>query len=251
MDSNLIFRELGNNPVDLRWLRHFYDDLYCREFPEADERESLDNMVAYLRAAGTDANGYHILLALESSKVVGGSIADYFAPSHAGVIEFVVVAPGSRGRGWGTALVRQTENLLVVDAERARQKLQYVMAELNDPWLSVATRDVLDPFERARWWDRRGYGRLAFPYVQPPLSSDQASVDHLMLCTRPVARPAETALPADAVLAFVRDYLMYAMRFTDPNVSPDFVRMRDWLSQRSFVSIESLRTYADHHHGRV
>lgn len=243
MESSLVLRELGTSAADLALLRGFYDDLYCREFPEADERESFENMVMYLGGAGSNPNGYHIVLALRADQVIGGSVSDYFAVSHSGVIEFVVIAPAARGRGWGTALLRKTEGLLAADAEHVGAKLQFVMAEINDPWLSVATHDTLDPFERARWWGRRGYGRLAFPYVQPPLSSAQAAVEHLMLCTKLVAHPRETSLPSASVLAFVRDYLMFAMRFNEPDVSADFVHMRSWLNEHALVTIEPLAAY--------
>lgn len=244
MDSGLILRELGTCEADLRLLRGFYEGLYCEEFPEADERESLDNMVVYLTAARSTAHQYHIVLALQADQVVGGSVSDYFAGSNAGVMEFVVIATAARGRGWGTALVRQTESLLAADANRSGEKLLCVMAEINDPWLPVATRDTLDPFERARWWGRRGYGRLAFPYIQPPLSAEQAAVEHLMLCTKLVSHPYDTTLRSASVLAFIRDYLVFAMRFDDPGLSADFVHMQSWLNQHAEVVIEPLATYA-------
>ena len=45
-------------------LTRFYRELYVAEFPEADERESLENMLAYLRS-GDGSNAYLVTLVLD------------------------------------------------------------------------------------------------------------------------------------------------------------------------------------------
>jgi GNAT superfamily N-acetyltransferase len=246
MPSTLRFVELRARSADLDLLREFYDGLYTHEFPDADERESYDNMVGYLREVGSSANGYHIVLALREDSIVGASISDYFAGSNAGVVEFIVVAPHRREQGDGTRLLRETEHLLAADAVRAGRELGCVMAEINDPFKQASTRDSLDPFRRAMWWSRRDYGRLAFPYVQPPLSSEQSAVEQLMLCARSLRPDGQPFMPAVEVAAFVRDYLVYAMRITDPGSSPEYVAMERWLSARDYVAIQNLAAYVGH-----
>jgi GNAT superfamily N-acetyltransferase len=243
MSSGVALYELGAAPGDLEQLRCFYDDLYSAEFPDPDERESLANMVAYLRGAGQSENGYHIVLARDDGKTVGAAISDYFIASNCGVIEFLVAAPGRRGRGLGTALLRDTETRLASDARRRGRELQLVAAEINDPFRPGGIPDNLDPFTRVRWWGGHGYGRLNFPYVQPALSETQGPVVNLLLAAKSLSLPPADAVPAALVDGFVRDYLVYAMRIEEPECTSEYREMAGWLSARSSVALEPLRAY--------
>jgi hypothetical protein len=69
-----------------------------------------------------------------------------------------------------------------------------------------------------------------------------------MLCTKLGSNPSDTTLRSASVLAFVRDYLMFAMRFTDPEISADFVNMQTWLNEHDHVTIEPLATYVATNH---
>ena len=70
------FRELSAAPDDLILLRRFYQDVYVFEFPDADERESLENMERYLelkRQGWYGENSYHVVLVLDTDgTVIGG-----------------------------------------------------------------------------------------------------------------------------------------------------------------------------------
>ena len=239
----LALHEVGATPRDLDLLRCFYDGPYTAEFPDPNERESYANMVTYLRAAGTHENGYHIVLALADNRAIGGSVSDYFADSNAGVVEFILTAPEHRGSGLGTALLRDTEGRLVADAQRRGRDLGFIAAEINDPFRRSATPDNVDPFERAGWWDRRGYGKLDFPYVQPALSPEQVPVRNLMLGVKLFAPSQRRAISAPAVDVFLRDYLIHAMRIADPASSAEYVEMSRWLGSRDDVGVISLRKY--------
>ena len=77
-------------------LRRFYAEIYVSEFPDPNERESLENMLAYIQqreAGGYSPNNYHIMIALDGGDPVGCVVADYFAGPNAGVIEYIAVAP--------------------------------------------------------------------------------------------------------------------------------------------------------------
>jgi hypothetical protein len=77
-------------------LRRFYAEIYVSEFPDPNERESLENMLAYIQqreAGGYSPNNYHIIIALDGGDPVGCVVADYFAGPNAGVIEYIAVAP--------------------------------------------------------------------------------------------------------------------------------------------------------------
>ena len=238
------FKELFSGNDDLKLLRHFYDNIYVAEFPDPNERESYANIVTYLRAAGSRESGYHVVLAIAGGSPAGCTITDYFASSNTGVIEFLVVAPEMRGRGIGSQLLRDAEERLSADAEQRGHTLAFIAAEINDPFESACTPDNVDPFERARWWGRRGYEKLGFPYVQPALSPQQQPARNLMLAAKLFSGKPSNAVPAAAVDGFVRDYLIYAMRIDDPVSSPEYVEMARFLHSRPAVSLIPMLSYA-------
>src|SRR5436190_644906 len=85
------------------------------------------------------------------------------------VSEFLVVGKQTRGSGLGRELLERTETILSNDAGAIGKKLFCVVAEMNDPFKPGALDDCFDPFLRAVIWQKWGYGRLDFPYVQPAL----------------------------------------------------------------------------------
>lgn len=239
----LRFVDLGPAPGDADVLARFYRTLYVAEFPDPDERESLANMIGYLAHDGEYGNAYIVTLVYDGDALLGGSICDYFVRSNCGAIEFLTVAPQARGRGLGAALTEHVERRMA-DAATARGKsLAFVMAEMNDPFKRTSTPDNLDPFERLRFWDRLGYRRAAFPYVQPALSPEQSPVRNLLLAAKPFDPPRARDVETQHVVAFLSDYLIYAMRFDDPRTSPDFVAMSAYLAQRDTIPLAGLAEY--------
>lgn len=248
------YRELSASSEDRRLLERFFEELYLPEFPHPDERESLENMVRYLelKAAGWyGTNNYHILLAFDGDRLVGGSVSDFLAEANAGVIEFIVVAPACRGRGTGTALLQRTEAAIVSDAGRQRARApDHFLAELEDPFKVSPRSAAVDAFARAVIWHRWGYRRLDFPYAQPALSAQQRPASHLMLLLkasdgrhRDMRADAPAAIPADVVRRIVHEYLRWAMRLPDPEQSPEYVTMAHHLDATDSVETLSLLAY--------
>jgi hypothetical protein len=81
--------EIEDRPADLYLFSDFYAEVYVPEFPDANERESLENMRDYLRRKRDGwygANNYHILVATVLGRPVGCAIADYLAESNTGAV---------------------------------------------------------------------------------------------------------------------------------------------------------------------
>jgi hypothetical protein len=228
-------------------LDRFYHSIYVFEFPDSDERESLDNMKEYLRLKADGwygKNNYHILIADGPEGPCAGSISDFLAGPNAGVIEFLVVGKNNRGRGTGKRLLDRTEQQFVEDAAMALgQRLGCVVAEMNDPFKPGATADNLDPFLRAAIWHKWGYSRLDFPYVQPALSEEQSPVGHLMLIAKAFRPEWKKAFPAQIVKSIVHEYIRWAMRIDRPFTSPEYQRMAAFLDQVNAVPLQPLGIY--------
>ena len=244
---NLVFRDISDAPEDLDRLAHFYEQLYVEGFPDPDERESLANMKRYLQLRGQGwygKNNYHIILALDGDRTVGASVSDYLATPNCGVIEFLLVAEALWGAGIGGKLHDATIAAFHADARRAGHSgADGVVIELNDPYRVAAQDDNYDPFERAMIWDRWGYGRLCFPYVQPALSEDQEPVTCLLLGMKPIAPALREQAPPGTVREVLAGYLKWAMRIEQPERNPTFAAMDRFLSKPSAVRIEPLSVY--------
>lgn len=241
------FYEITDSGDDLATLKRFYETLYIAEFPDPDERESLENMVAYLRLKARGwygPNNYHIVLATEGGQLVGGSIADFLASAQTGVIEFLLVAPAGRRSGVGRALLEHTEQLLSDDALRSLGRpLALVVAEMNDPFAATRTPDNMDPSARTLVWHHFGYRGLDFPYTQPALSDEQVPVDNLILICKPFWPAWSTAVPAAVVKTVLHEYLRWAMRIDRPDLCAEYRSMATYLDHCDPVRTIPLDTY--------
>jgi GNAT superfamily N-acetyltransferase len=244
---NLVFKDISDEPDDLDLLSQFYDDLYVAGFPDPNERESLANMKRYLklrREGWYGENCYHIILALDGDRTVAASVSDYLATPNCGVIEFLLVAESLWGSGIGKKVHAATIDALDGDAKRiGRDGVDGIVIELNDPFRVAARDDNYDPFERAMIWDRWGYGRLCFPYVQPALSAEQEPVTRLLLGMKPIAAHLKGEVSPRTICDVLEGYLRWAMRIEKPGLDPSFAAMKQFLSGLAAVRIEPLSVY--------
>lgn len=240
-------RELTSSPADIELLRRFYQDVYVAEFPDPDERESLENMERYLRLKADGwygNNSYHILVYLDRGRPIGGSIIDYLEEANAGVIEFLLVTPSLRKRGLGEALLRWTEEVLRRDAVRSRHAdWDYVVGEMNDPFKTDGETDSIDPYQRAMIWHRWGFKKVSFPYVQPALSQDKAPVRNMLLVCKPATAKDPHVISSAVLRATVYGYAQWAMRVEKPDENPECREMASYLARRQKIDLVPLAAY--------
>jgi len=249
----ITFTELTASDADLDMLQRFYDSVYVPEFPDPDERESLDNMADYLRLKSRGwygDNNYHILVASVGEQIIGGTISDFLAEANAGVLEFLVVAPRFRCDGIGSTLLASTETLLMGDARAALDReIDLIVGEINDPFRPSTIQDNLDPTKRTLIWHTWGYRGLDFPYVQPALSATQRPVSNLLLIAklfRPQWQAVNATIPSDRIKILVHEYLRWAMRIQLPGQCPEFRSMADHLDANPQISAFGLDDYLGH-----
>ena len=260
---------------ELRWtseadrdlLELFYKDCFKPEVRDPNERESFDSIKAFLqRKEGTNCkNNYHVIVALDDDTPIGGVITDYLYEPNAGVIEYLVILPEHRRKGLGRRLLEQAERLLHADAEQRRGRvLDWVIAEISDPYQAPQLTNDFDPFARVRIWHNFGYRLLDFPYVQPALATDKRPVSTLWLTAKvcsnrfntapadpakpgreegtaahsvPWFPPSDAAgprwVPSSDLENLLRDYLQWAMRKDEPDECEVFVKMREFLTRKN------------------
>jgi GNAT superfamily N-acetyltransferase len=246
-DMALSYREITASDDDIAVLRRFYRDIYIYEFPDPNERESLENMEQYLRLKEDgwyQNNNYHILLFLDKETPIAGSIIDYLSDPNTGVIEFLVVQKSRRNGGLGAKLLVWTEDVFAQDAVKAGHvSWDYIIAEMNDPFKSVGLKDSMDTFERAMVWHRWGYRKTLFPYVQPSLSPDKEPVYNLLLMCKPGSRVDPDTMPSGTLMSAVYDYVRWAMRIEDPAANHECREMAAYLRLRDTVPLVPLADY--------
>lgn len=239
--------ELTNSDADLELLRKFYRECYVLEFPDPNERESLENMEKYLQLKHQGwygNNNYHIIIAIQSKQFIGGVVADFLAEANTGVIEFIFVLPQFRQQGIGKILLTDIENRLILDAKSALGvDLDCIVAEMNDPFQTSEVEDNLDPVRRSRLWDKWGYAVLDFPYIQPALSPEQAPVFNLLLLSKIFNRQWQQSVPSDRVKIIVHEYLRWAMRIEEPESRAEYITTIDFLDKHSEVKVLNLGRY--------
>jgi GNAT superfamily N-acetyltransferase len=243
----ILFHELTNSAEDFQILRHFYRECYVLEFPDPNERESLENMEQYLNLKERGwygKNNYHIVIATQAEQYIGGVVADFLAEANTGVIEFIFVLPQFRQQGIGKTLLTDIESRLVADAQIFLGiDLDCIVAEMNDPFQPSEVEDNLNPVRRSRLWDKWGYGVLDFPYIQPALSEEQQPVFNLLLLAKIFNPNWQQTVSSHRVNTIVREYLRWAMRIEEPEGCAEYNWTRDFLDKHSEIKVLNLGRY--------
>jgi GNAT superfamily N-acetyltransferase len=239
--------EVTASPQDIVLLRQFYRDIYVPEFPDPNERESVENMERYLQLKAEGwygRNNYHILLYLDQGIPVAGSISDYLEKPNAGVIEFLVIKSPFRQRRLGAALLQWTEDMLHRDSLHAGYSgWDYVVAEMNDPFKLVELADSMDPFQRSMIWHRWGYKKISFPYIQPALSPDKEPVRNLLLVCKTRASSITSTISSNILRDIVSEYARWAMRIDNPDDNEECREMTRYLEKSRDIGLVSLAEY--------
>ena len=206
------------------YLREFYTEIYVDNFPDPDERESLDNLLTYLKNAETADNyRYHIVLLKDNTNnsIIGGSIFNYFMEPNSGVIEFIAVKNNIQSRGVGTLIYDYIVKTMSADAQKLRQKkLDYIFCEIDSPEHSKTKIKKYLYF-----WRKLNYRRLDFNYVQPSLSALQEPVTGLWFIVSQQINCCKE-IQGKVVIKVLSDYMRYAMQIDNPEENSIFQKMR-------------------------
>jgi len=202
----------------------FYIDIYMENFPDPDERESMNNILEYLKKAEiANKYRYHIILARDVNKnIIGGGIFDYFTETNAGIIEFIAVKNNSQSSGIGTLIYNHILDIMSADAYKIRKKkLEYVFCEIDSPQHS---KDNIRKY--LHFWSKHNFWRLDFSYKQPSLSANQSPVTGLWFTVSPQICKF-SSINGKFISNVLSDYMKYAMQIDNPDENSDFQKMRN------------------------
>jgi hypothetical protein len=139
---------------------------------------------------------------LESGRVLGGLLFEYYRQSRCGLLAYLVVSPESRRKGIGQKLVEQSLALLTEDAQGEGGPLLAVFAEVEDPRVVPRGAGPLDPADRMRFFRSLGARWIDIPYVQPELTEGGERCRSLILLALPLSLP----IKGSTVQSFLGEY---------------------------------------------
>jgi len=247
--------------VEATALSVFYD-LYRKVFTLAEEREPLEGFEAVLAlnadsevqsAYGPFCEQISFLRDPATGQAVGATNQVLYAYSHADVelygyaascqLNYICVDSALRGMGIAAVLLKMLEQKLHNYAARHGYSGAHVFItceqnnphRMNEEQLEEDLRSALiDPQARLDWWRRRGYRKLDFPYVQPPLSADVEPCNYLdyYIRTLPVELNDARFLPSPLLLEHLRRFFFVSVG----KLKIDMEDNREWQAQRDFLA---------------
>jgi GNAT superfamily N-acetyltransferase len=219
-------------------LPEFYG-LYEQIFTLSDEREPLEgfaNVLAYNgdNAIQKDFGPFHepIIVACDprTGEIVAAvSFTLYAYPGRAYSFDascqmhFLMVREDMRGLGIGSHLIEEVEKAIAAFASEhcgLACPRAFITCEQNNPVrmtkdeiLADARAALIHPYARMKWWRRRGFKRLDFRYMQPPLSPDHAPCTYLDYYARSSNGTSETvtSIPSDVLIEHLRRFFFISV----------------------------------------
>jgi len=131
---------------------------------------------------------FHVLVAEEAARVIGGSVFSYVPRSNCGFSEYLVLEPRARGSGMGRQLFDRRKAILDRRAaECGHTSCRGLFIEVDSPertppeMLEADRESSIDAYARLRIFGHLGFRKVDVPYVQPPLGPGKEAVDYLDL----------------------------------------------------------------------
>lgn len=242
----------SNRATYARELEHFRQAIYRPAFPDSNEREPFDVILARLsEGALVDAcPSTYILFALEDGVVLGGAVYDWYPRCEAVELIYLAVDEAHRRKGVGRGLMLEGSALLRDHLVEQGAKMTTLFFETNDPSLEDMV-DSMDPAERVRRFAEWGAKLVHIDYAQPPLTSSGEAVEHLMLAVLPPFAESDTSISADHLSRFLTEFY----RGLDASSSPLLRRMLDEIhtksGRRGRIALESFGEQSRYRFGDV
>ena len=167
-----------------------FHNLLVEAFPDPYGREDLGILRKNLQegswASGDEICRYHLIVARRERQVVGGASFYCFSRGRIalGMGSYLAVKKEFRRSGIGAKLIAMRDQILSRDAVELDCSLKGLIIQVSDSELMSAEEmelDSMNPRERERFWKQRGYRKLAFNFIQPPIRDDEPPIEYLAL----------------------------------------------------------------------
>lgn len=165
-------------------------DVLVEAFPDPYDREDIPILRKNLEEGswtdGEEVCRYHLITAQRHNRVIGGTSFYFFSDGRTalGMGAYLAVRREFRNKGIGTGLIEARNRVLLADAQEFNRHLKGLVIQISEPKLMSASEresDSIDPLERERFWRRRGYRKIDFNFIQPPIRNSEPPVEYLSL----------------------------------------------------------------------
>jgi GNAT superfamily N-acetyltransferase len=215
--------------------------LLLRTFSDPNSVLGLDRMQEFLTQSSDRT--FHVVVAEEAGRVIGGSVFSYVPRSNCGFSEYLLLQPAARGRGMGRQLFDRRREILNAQAvRRGFGACRGLFIEVDSPqrtppeMLEAERESSIDVHERLRIFGHLGFRRVDVAYVQPPLDADKQAVDYLDLLF--AAWESEAGgIPAEWILETVEPIWK---AWTGPSAAEYLEQLRERIGARRRVALESI-----------
>ena len=234
-----------NNIEDLGLLGRFYCELYMIEFPDEDERESLENIIAQGRRMHPIKEcEYHCVIATKGNSIVGGILGDYFAECNSSAIEFVVVNSKERGLHIGTHLINRFIDFCNNDANISNSEnrsIDYCFFECENP--NKVDESIKDNcIKRLHFWHKKSALRIDFDYIQTSLEESKQAIDYLYLNVIIINQDKfnKKTISKEKLMSFIGCYFKYAFDKVDYENNKEYKIMMNTNEKKEVINLLQL-----------
>jgi hypothetical protein len=141
-----------------------------------------------------------------------------------------MVSCGCKGRqkkGVGTFLIRKSIAVLEKDARVTGYKHFYgvfdevnAVSKMSAEEIAIDKRDSMDPVEREKFWEKRGFRVLGFNYIQPPCVAGMQPCEYLHLRMLPLSPKVMGGIPSDLMSIILYNFLKEGIVIPRPEKEP-------------------------------
>jgi len=188
----------------------------------------------------------HIIAGVDfSTYLMSTDLQQKFGFAGTNHIIYIFVKPEYRSLGIATHLLKLAEDYARNFCSGGEVLF---FCEQNAPELMTAEEyfsdnlnALIDQCERLKWWDRLGYKRLNFNYVQPPLNPGMEPCVNLTFNVRAAGL---VAIPSALVKAHLeRFFLIAVFKSREAAGDEDFERQMIWLDDHDQVQLSGSEAY--------
>ncbi len=241
--------ELIQDPNDPIWEEVY--QLYCKRFPIASERDSLEDLRKYINfnldgTFGPDNNPLakdNNLVAFKSEKVVAVRMIEWIRLEQNYSIGFgSYIFTNPNYRGLGTIMQTHAEQLIKEQSQRNKTSLLGFFSEVNDPQkMNDETleldRHAMDPHKRIRFFRKRGFEKLDTHYEQPALSLEEEIVPYLSIFFKPKMQAFTKELLASIFLDVVEKYFNLFLDIQNPKETESYKKIEQATQGKNLIQL--------------
>ena len=233
------------NIEDLGLLGRFYCELYMIEFPDENERESLENIIAQGRRMHPIKEcEYHCVIATQGNQIVGAILGDYFAECNSSAIEFIVVNKKMRNLHIGTHLINRFIDFCNNDAniyDNNNRIIDYCFLECENPD-RVKESIKENCIDRLKFWDKKSARKIDFDYIQTSLEETKEAINYLNLNTIIINKDKynEDTISKEILMKFIESYFRYAFGKDDVMNNSEYLQMKNNILDVDNVSLKKI-----------